>query len=223
MPKENFDPNLFNLQGNFLNKPIKPVPVNLIKSIASLSVYSQNGVQWGEEAEVESNPNPLASGLLEPKATLLHLKDSVRQEGVQEGNIAQKTILLLKKERVPPHNGHPRLNEYDVEELSRYVESLDGTTGGLALAWKESNDIFVLCHDDFFILFTWTDFATRRTWKIVGVHLDTNYAKWVKQFCKILSLKEVTYHYFWVIGDFNTISAPHEKDGGRMKSASSWL
>ncbi|MED6149753.1 hypothetical protein PIB30_065611 [Stylosanthes scabra] len=40
--KENVNPNLNLNEGNALNKPTKPFPVNLIRDLASLSMNSQN-------------------------------------------------------------------------------------------------------------------------------------------------------------------------------------
>ncbi|MED6218029.1 hypothetical protein PIB30_023269 [Stylosanthes scabra] len=98
--------------------------------------------------------------------------------------------LLLKRERVPPHNGHPMPNEYDDVELSGCGESPDssqhprdlGTAGGLVLAWKDTSLISILGSDDFYILFTWFDSKTQRLWKVMAVYLDTNETRREVQF-----------------------------------------
>ncbi|MED6208921.1 hypothetical protein PIB30_049693 [Stylosanthes scabra] len=81
MLKENLYPKIQQAEGGLLNKPNKPTPVNLIKSLASLPMQSQNGGQRREEIEVESNPNPLNSGIIEPATSILQLKDAGKQVG----------------------------------------------------------------------------------------------------------------------------------------------
>ncbi|XP_016172792.1 uncharacterized protein LOC107615206 [Arachis ipaensis] len=96
-----------------------------------------------------------------------------------------------------------------------------GQSGGLVLAWKNNAVVSILSSDDFFIFFEWTDPTKQRKWEVVAVHLHCDDNIRFNQFRRIMEIKMTASPYFLVIGDFNAISAYHEKEGGRMKSASS--
>ncbi|MED6143550.1 hypothetical protein PIB30_007163 [Stylosanthes scabra] len=57
--KENSNPNLLHEAENNHSKQSKPIPVNLMKSLASLSMHSRNVNEGREEEEVMSKSNPI--------------------------------------------------------------------------------------------------------------------------------------------------------------------
>ncbi|MED6165438.1 hypothetical protein PIB30_099523 [Stylosanthes scabra] len=83
--KENIPPNLKYAEDVSQSKPNKPVPVNLIKGLASLSVNSQNVQQTLGDKEVTSAVNPSNNSPNNPMLTMPHSGSHV-PEG--EGNHA---------------------------------------------------------------------------------------------------------------------------------------
>ncbi|MED6150571.1 hypothetical protein PIB30_073620 [Stylosanthes scabra] len=160
--KENVDPYAYHDKDTNHNKPSKLVPVNLIKSLASLSMNSHTGDQDKEEEEVLSKSNPIVPNAAIPEATPMHTRlidqnpdshqefifatskdkpqslppnmtepqetkstssQTTDRDNQSQRNNVLRVFLLLKRERVPSHNGHPSANDHVDVELSGYGES----------------------------------------------------------------------------------------------------
>ncbi|MED6162355.1 hypothetical protein PIB30_069713 [Stylosanthes scabra] len=149
--KENVNPNSLQEDSYKKNPNAKPILVNLIRSLANLSVQSVNVVQEREKAEVTSkNVSPTKCNLL-LKSTSQVPEHLAAIEGAQNEFVfgSSKDVssakelrktrpisairrdvlkpLMLKRERAPPHNRHPVTHDYADVELSGYGESPDGS------------------------------------------------------------------------------------------------
>ncbi|MED6199058.1 hypothetical protein PIB30_072394 [Stylosanthes scabra] len=55
-----------------------------------------------------------------------------------------------------------------------FIIDPNGTTGGLAMAWKDTISVRILNHDRYFIAAEVTDNGLNEVWGVIGVHLSPN-------------------------------------------------
>ncbi|XP_016172584.1 uncharacterized protein LOC107614975 [Arachis ipaensis] len=96
-----------------------------------------------------------------------------------------------------------------------------GHAGGLMVAWKEETRVQIKAFESFLVHFAWEDSQNAKTWEVFAVHLHTDETIREAQFGQLLQIMDTSGEHRLVVGDFNAIKAHHEKEGGRMKSASS--
>ncbi|XP_072056235.1 uncharacterized protein [Arachis hypogaea] len=80
-----------------------------------------------------------------------------------------------------------------------HIVNPNAIAGGLAMAWKDGCDIKVTSSSSFYIQAIVKDAANDVEWSIIGVHL---------------SCSEQNQGGIAILGDFNSITTPEEKDGG---------
>ncbi|XP_072056375.1 uncharacterized protein [Arachis hypogaea] len=82
------------------------------------------------------------------------------------------------------------------------------------MAWKDGCDIKVTSSSSFYIQAIVKDAANDVEWSIIGVHLSCSEQVRSAQFQEISVMMEQNQGGIAILGDFNSITTPEEKDGG---------
>ncbi|WOL13903.1 hypothetical protein Cni_G22683 [Canna indica] len=82
-------------------------------------------------------------------------------------------------------------------------------------------DISIIMHEDFFINFHLKDHVHQVHWNVLAIHFHSDERIKHSQYDRTLALLNGSGPYQMVIGDFNAITSQDEKEGGRLKPASS--
>ncbi|XP_072094138.1 uncharacterized protein [Arachis hypogaea] len=96
-----------------------------------------------------------------------------------------------------------------------------GMAGGYVIAWKAEIIMQIVEHDSFFIYFKMEDRQGKMKWEVIGVYLHTEEGIRAGQFNRVLEVLKRRGESIIVMGDYNAIRSNHEKEGGRITTATS--